>query len=83
MNMRESFLLQPKVKGIPEELVDRLLSNTQDSDEQIEAQRADVAALRESLAGKSESWAKELDNVAEALVRRSVWISAEMDGLTI
>ncbi len=51
-----------------------MLSNTQDSDEQIEAQRADVAALRESLAGKSESWAKELDNVAEALVRRSVWI---------
>jgi len=68
------LLVSAKGKGIPEELVDRLLSNTQDSDEQIEAQRADVAALRESLAGKSESWAKELDNVAEALVRRSVWI---------
>jgi len=68
------LLASAKGKGIPEELVDRLLSNTQDSDEQIEAQRADVAALRESLAGKSESWAKELDNVAEALVRRSVWI---------
>ena len=70
----QQLLASAKGKGIPEELADRLLSNTQESDEQIEAQRVDVAALREFLAGKTEGWAKELDNVAEALIRRSVWI---------
>ncbi len=70
----QQLLASAKGKGIPEELADRLLSNTQESDEQIEAQRVDVAALRECLAGKTEGWAKELDNVAEALIRRSVWI---------
>jgi len=70
----QQLLASAKGKGIPEELADRLLSNTQESDEQIEAQRVDVAALREYLAGKTEGWAKELDNVAEALIRRSVWI---------
>ncbi len=70
----QQLLASAKGKGIPEELADRLLSNTQESDEQIEAQRVDVAALREFLAGKTEGWAKELDNVAESLIRRSVWI---------
>jgi pyruvate-ferredoxin/flavodoxin oxidoreductase len=61
-------------KGVPADLADRLLTNVQENDEQIDAQRADVAALRKALAGKNEDWAKELDNVADALIRRSVWI---------
>jgi pyruvate-ferredoxin/flavodoxin oxidoreductase len=68
------LLSAAKDKGLPSDLVERLLSNAQENDEQIEAQRADVAALRSALAGNSEEWAKELDNVADALIRRSVWI---------
>jgi len=63
-----------KGKGVAADLADRLLTNVQENDEQIEAQRADVAALRKALGGKNEEWAKELDNVADALIRRSVWI---------
>jgi pyruvate-ferredoxin/flavodoxin oxidoreductase len=63
-----------KGKGVAADLADRLLANVQENDEQIEAQRADVAALRKALGGKNEEWAKELDNVADALIRRSVWI---------
>jgi pyruvate-ferredoxin/flavodoxin oxidoreductase len=44
------------------------LTNVQENDEQIDAQRADVAALRKALAAKNEDWAKELDNVADALI---------------
>ncbi len=68
------LLSAAKDKGLPSDLVERLLSNAQENDEQIEAQRADVAALRSALAGNREEWAKELDNVADALIRRSVWI---------
>ena len=63
-----------KAKGVAADLVDRLLGNAQEDDDQIDAQRADVAALRKAVAGKNEDWAKELDNVADALIRRSVWI---------
>ncbi|MCX7775813.1 MAG: pyruvate:ferredoxin (flavodoxin) oxidoreductase [Spirochaetaceae bacterium] len=68
------LLEQAKGKAVPADLVDRLLANPQETDDQIEAQRADVAALRAALAGNTESWAKELENVAEALIRKSVWI---------
>jgi len=50
------------------------LTNAQENDEQIETQRADVAVLRRALADNREAWARELDNVADALIRRSVWI---------
>lgn len=63
-----------KAKGVAADLVDRLLGNAQEDDDQIDAQRTDVAALRKAVAGKNEDWAKELDNVADALIRRSVWI---------
>ncbi|MDH7483070.1 MAG: pyruvate:ferredoxin (flavodoxin) oxidoreductase, partial [Spirochaetales bacterium] len=68
------LLEQAKGKAVPAELAERLLANPQETDDQIEAQRADVAALRAALAGNTESWAKELENVAEALIRKSVWI---------
>ena len=60
-----------KAKGVAADLVDRLLGNAQEDDDQIDAQRTDVAALRKAVAGKNEDWAKELDNVADALIRRS------------
>ncbi len=63
-----------KDKGLSADLAERLLTNAQENDEQIEAQRADVTALRRALADNREAWARELDNVADALIRRSVWI---------
>jgi pyruvate-ferredoxin/flavodoxin oxidoreductase len=54
-------------------LADRILANKQAGDEEIEAQRANVAELKKALAGKKEGWAAELSNVAEDLIRKSVW----------
>ena len=55
-------------------LADKLLSNAQADDEAVEAQRANVAELKKLLGGKADQWAKELVNVADHLVKRSVWI---------
>ena len=55
-------------------VADRLLANPQADDEAIETQRADVAELKKILAGKQDAWAKELANIADYLVKRSVWI---------
>jgi len=63
-----------KTNGVPADIIDRILANAQENEEQIEAQRANVAELRKALSSKKEDWAKELDNVADALIRRSVWI---------
>jgi pyruvate-ferredoxin/flavodoxin oxidoreductase len=59
--------------GIPEALADALLGAVQDSEQAVDAQRARVAELRSLCAGVDASWAKELANVADGLVRRSVW----------
>ncbi len=56
------------------DLVDRLLSARQDSEEEISAQRHRVAELRRRLAHRDEPDARALCSVADALVRRSVWI---------
>jgi pyruvate-ferredoxin/flavodoxin oxidoreductase len=55
-------------------LADRLLANAQADDPSIETQRASVAELKKLLAGKNEKWAKELVNVSDHLIKRSVWI---------
>ncbi|HRS65346.1 MAG TPA: pyruvate:ferredoxin (flavodoxin) oxidoreductase [Spirochaetia bacterium] len=55
-------------------MADKLLNNTQEDDAAIEAQRVQVAELKKTLAGINEEWAKELSNVADYLIRRSVWI---------
>lgn len=68
------LLATAKTNGVAADLIDRILANSQENEEQIEAQRANVAELRKALASKKEDWAKELDNVADALIRRSVWI---------
>jgi pyruvate-ferredoxin/flavodoxin oxidoreductase len=54
-------------------LADRLLANPQRGDEDFAAMRADVAALKAALTGKKDAWAVELNDVAEDLIRRSVW----------
>ncbi|MBN2874306.1 MAG: pyruvate:ferredoxin (flavodoxin) oxidoreductase [Spirochaetales bacterium] len=56
------------------DLAGKLLSNTQADDPSIEAQRGYVADLKKALAGKNDEWAKELVNVADHLIKRSVWI---------
>ena len=63
-----------KGKGVPEALASSLTSNPQSNDEEIEAQRASVAELKKALASVKESWAAELGNVADALIKKSVWI---------
>ncbi|MBL8967990.1 MAG: pyruvate:ferredoxin (flavodoxin) oxidoreductase, partial [Spirochaetaceae bacterium] len=64
-----------KGKGIPAALADKILANAQESDEAIEAMRADVAELKKALASVKEGWAANLASVAdEGLVKKSVWI---------
>ncbi len=63
-----------KGKGVAADLADRLLSNTCSNDEEIATQRASVAELKAALAGTKAEWAKELVNLADYLVKRSVWI---------
>ncbi len=55
-------------------LVDELLAADQSTEKGIGAQRARVAALKQKLAGVAESWAIQLNSVADMLVKRSVWI---------
>ncbi|ADN02601.1 pyruvate:ferredoxin (flavodoxin) oxidoreductase [Spirochaeta thermophila] len=56
------------------ELLDRLLQNPQRSYEEVERQRADVAALKDALKKSTHPVAKDLLAVADYLVRKSVWI---------
>jgi len=60
--------------AIGAQLADAILGNAMADDASIEAQRADVARLKKALEGKKDSWAKELVNVSDYLIRRSVWI---------
>ena len=56
------------------DLVDALLGAAQDTEEEIKAQRGRVAELLKRLAGIDTAEARLLSTVAEALVRKSVWI---------
>ncbi|HUW39960.1 MAG TPA: pyruvate:ferredoxin (flavodoxin) oxidoreductase [Rectinemataceae bacterium] len=67
------LLAANKGKGVDAALADRLLANPQAGDEDFDAMRADVAALKKALSGVKEAWAVELADVAEDLIRRSVW----------
>jgi pyruvate-ferredoxin/flavodoxin oxidoreductase len=60
-------------KGAVGSVADKLLSNKQESDEQIDEQRKNVAELKKALSGKNDIWAKELDSVADFFIKRSVW----------
>jgi pyruvate-ferredoxin/flavodoxin oxidoreductase len=56
------------------ELAADLVGASQTAEAEIDAQRERVKALREKLAGNSSSDAKNLLAIADALVRKSVWI---------
>jgi pyruvate-ferredoxin/flavodoxin oxidoreductase len=67
-------LLQALAGEIGETLVSELLNADQTSEAGIKAQRDRVAALKSKLAGSKDSRAVHLLSVADALVKKSVWI---------
>lgn len=65
------------LEGLKSELGDvaeKIMSNPQKTDAEIDAQRENVKALRAKLAGINSKEAKELDNLADYLIKKSVWI---------
>ena len=72
---RQAEVLVEQLRGdIGEELADELLAAEQISESEIRAQRLRVAVLRKRLSSLEAAAARELDSLAEHLVRRSVWI---------
>ena len=56
------------------DIADKILANPQSNDIEIDAQRDNVAALRAKLKGINSEEAKHLDEVADYLIKKSVWI---------
>ncbi|MGE3821503.1 MAG: pyruvate:ferredoxin (flavodoxin) oxidoreductase, partial [Isosphaeraceae bacterium] len=68
-------LLRGLAAELDGELVSALLTNAQEDEEAVTRQRGHVAALKERLAAlKDDPRARTLHDVADSLVRRSVWI---------
>jgi pyruvate-ferredoxin/flavodoxin oxidoreductase len=63
-----------KDSGLAAATLDKLLSNAQASDADIELQRSLVADLKRELSGKDDPLAKELLSLADHFIKRSVWI---------
>ena len=61
-------------KIITKKTVKEILTGSQKTQDEIEAQRDRIAALKETLAGSGSVIAKRLANVADYLVKKSVWI---------
>jgi pyruvate-ferredoxin/flavodoxin oxidoreductase len=68
------MLLTRLAPAVGDELVAALLGAPQKTETEIDQQRARVLALREKLAGTDSSDARNLLAIADALVRKSVWI---------
>ena len=65
------------LEGLKSELGDvaeKIMANPQKTDAEIDAQRENVKALRAKLAGMNSKEAKELDNLVDYLIKKSVWI---------
>ena len=65
------------LEGLKSELGDvaeKIMANPQKTDAEIDAQRENVKALRARLAGMNGKEAKELNNLADYLIKKSVWI---------
>ena len=65
------------LEGLKSELGDiaeKIMSNPQKTDAEIDAQRENVKALRARLTGMNSKEAKELDNLADYLIKKSIWI---------
>ena len=56
------------------EVAEKILSNPQSNDMEIDAQRDNVAALRAELATMNSEEAKHLSEIADYLIKKSVWI---------
>jgi pyruvate-ferredoxin/flavodoxin oxidoreductase len=61
-------------KIITKKMANELIKASQKTQDEIETQRERVAALKETLAGSDSAVAKRLVNVADYLVKKSVWI---------
>jgi pyruvate-ferredoxin/flavodoxin oxidoreductase len=68
------LLVTRQAGAIGEELAKSLLGATQNTETEVNQQRERVKALRDKLAGNKSSDARNLLAIADALVRRSVWI---------
>ena len=66
--------LLENLKGELGDAAEKILTNPQSTDAEIDAQRDNVKALRAKLATMSSKEAKELDNLADYLIKKSVWI---------
>ncbi len=67
-------LLEELKDQIGAELVEKILSNPQATDVEIDDQRANVKALRDRLAALDSAEAKHLNELADYLIKKSVWI---------
>ena len=67
-------LLEDLKDQIGAELVEKILANPQSTDVEIDDQRANVKALREKLATIDSEEAKHLNELADYLIKKSVWI---------
>ena len=56
------------------EVAEKILNNPQSNDMEIDAQRDNVAALRAKLATMNSEEAKHLSEIADYLIKKSVWI---------
>ncbi len=56
------------------DLADKILSNPQSNDEQIDVQRGYVKELRAKLSTMSDEKAQQLNNLADYLIKKSLWI---------
>ena len=68
------LLVTRLASAIGDDLVKALLSASQKTETEINEQRERVVALKQKLAGNDSSDARNLLAIADALVRRSVWI---------
>ena len=75
---QQTHFAQTLLEGLKDkvgaELVEKITSNPQKTDAEIDAQRDLVKALREKLASINTEEAKHLDKLADYLIKKSVWI---------
>lgn len=66
-------ILKDHTSDIGDELVDKIISNDQSTDEGIQKQRVFVKELKDKIAGKN-GRLKDLNALADTLINRDVWI---------
>jgi pyruvate-ferredoxin/flavodoxin oxidoreductase len=66
--------LKAKSEGIQAELLDKILTNPQNDDVEIDAKRKLVDELKAALKNNSSPTAKNLLSLADHFIRRSVWV---------